>query len=344
SLAILPRLRVRDQRGAVCRVHAALSDPDDALLQRLHGRAPRRAAQGAVPEARVHSLRVRAPGLAARRAARRLSRLRRSRPPLCRHADLASRRIQPRHRSHGVSTTMNDQAVDLHDVQGNIIKAYPRFGFPRARYLFFRINNGKAGRQFLSELLPHITTSAPWLEKGAAADGSARPEVTMNVALTFEGLRRLGVPQASLQSFPEAFASGMRARRAILGDDGPSAPDKWDPIWQDPDPVHLFVAISGGTFEQIQHCQDRILALRGASTDAIQLLDGHRGPSGKTLPYQDASAIFINDEATPREHFGYADGISNVFFKGSLADSSNVVGGGKRNASGGWEPLETGEF
>jgi Dyp-type peroxidase family len=237
---------------------------------------------------------------------------------------------------------MNDQAVDLHDVQGNIIKAYPRFGFPRARYLFFRINDGKAGRQFLTELLAHITTSAPWLKKGAAADGSARPEVATNVALTFEGLRRLGVPQASLQSFPEAFASGMRARRAILGDDGPSAPDKWDRIWQDPDPVHLFVAISGGTFEQIQRCQDSILA--GANPAAIQLLDGHRGPDGRTLPYQDASAIFINDEATPREHFGYADGISNPFFKGSLADSSNVVGGGKRSRSGGWEPLETGEF
>jgi len=239
---------------------------------------------------------------------------------------------------------MNDRAVDLHDVQGNIIKAYPRFGFPRARYLFFRINDAKAGRGFLAKLLPLITTSAPWLKEGNAADGSARPDVATNVAFTFEGLRRLGVPQASLQSFPEAFASGMKARRAILGDDGPSAPDKWDAVWQDPDPVHLFVAICGGTFEQIQRCHDRILALRGASADAIQLLDGHRGPDGQKLPYQDASAIFINDEVTPREHFGYADGISNPFFKGSLADSSNVVGGGKRRGAGGWEPLETGEF
>jgi hypothetical protein len=93
---------------------------------------------------------------------------------------------------------MNDRAVDLHDVQGNIIKAYPRFGFPRARYLFFRISDGKAGRRFLAELLPLITSSAPWLQHGNAADGSARPEVAINVALTFEGLRRLGVPPASL--------------------------------------------------------------------------------------------------------------------------------------------------
>ncbi len=237
----------------------------------------------------------------------------------------------------------DDRPVDLHDVQGNIIKAYPRLGFPRARYLFLRISDGKLGRQFLAKLLPLVTTSAPWLQRGNAADGSARPQVATNVAFTFEGLRRLGVPQASLQTFPEAFASGMKARRAILGDDGPSAPEHWDAIWQDPDPVHLFIAINGGTFEQIHQVYEHILAL-GVDGTAIKLVDGHRAPDGKTLPYQDASAIFINDEATPREHFGYADGISNPFFKGSLADSSNVVGGGKRKGDDDWEPLETGEF
>ena len=238
---------------------------------------------------------------------------------------------------------MKERPVDLHDVQGNIIKAYPRFGFPRARYVFFRVGDGKAARRFLTGLMSFITTSAPWLRRGSAKDGSARPNVATNIAFTFEGLRRCGVPQASLQSFPEAFATGMKARRAILGDDGPSAPDRWDPIWQEPEPVHLFVAINGGTFAQIEDCYQRILALRGDDT-GVQLVNGHRGPGDQLLPYQDASAIFINDEATPREHFGYADGISNPFFKGSLADSSNVVGGGKRAGADGWEPLETGEF
>jgi Dyp-type peroxidase family len=239
--------------------------------------------------------------------------------------------------------------LDLHDVQGNIIKAYPRFGYPRARYVFFRINDGQAGRDFLSDLLPLITTSAPWQLEGKAVDGSARPDVTTNVALTFEGLRRLGVPQASLQSFPEDFAGGMKTRRTILGDDGPSAPEKWDPIWAEPDPVHIFVALNASTQSQIEHCYKIVLELAGKQPDGVVVCGGHRGPDGTVLDYQDASAIFIGDEATPREHFGYVDGISNPFFKGSMSDSSHVVGGGKLaksilHGTLGWLPLETGEF
>ena len=239
--------------------------------------------------------------------------------------------------------------LDLHDVQGNIIKAYPRFGYPRARYVFFRINDGQAARNFLSDLLPLVTTSSPWQREGNAVDGSARPQVATNVALTFEGLRRLGVPQAPLQTFPEEFASGMQTRRTILGDDGPSAPENWDPIWTEPDRVHVFVALNAGTPEQIEHCYETVLALSSKQPGGVVLLGGHRGPGGAVLDYQDASAIFIGDEATPREHFGYVDGISNPFFKGAMSDSSHVVGGGKvaksiLHGTLGWEPLETGEF
>ncbi len=136
----------------------------------------------------------------------------------------------------------------------------------------------------------------------------------------------------------------MKPRRAILGDDGPSAPDKWDPIWQDPDPVHLFVAINGGTFEQIEHCYERILGLRGAN--AARSATGGRAP--RTQRADAALPRCVRRLHQRRSDAARAlwlrDGISNPFFKGSLADSSNVVGGGKRNGADGWEPLETGEF
>ena len=41
-------------------------------------------------------------------------------------------------------------------------------------------------------------------------------------------LRRSGVPQESLQSFPEAFRVGMAARARQLGDDGVNDPKNWD--------------------------------------------------------------------------------------------------------------------
>ena len=238
--------------------------------------------------------------------------------------------------------------LDLHDIQGNIVKAYPRLGFPKARYVFFRINDGNAGRRFVSDILPLITTSAPWTASGSAADGTARPDVATNIAFSFDGLWRLGLPQASLQTFPPAFAAGMKARREILGDDGPSGAEHWDPIWTSNDQVHVFVAINGGSVSQIEAAYRNIIALSQKQPGAVELLGGHRGEGGHELPYQEASAIFVGDEATPREHFGYVDGISNPFFKGALADSASVVGGGKLSMPAlpgqQWEPLETGEF
>lgn len=238
--------------------------------------------------------------------------------------------------------------LDLHDIQGNIVKAYPRFGFPKARYFFFRVNDGAGGRQFLRDLLPMITTSAPWSPRGSEADGTAIPEVATNVAFTYDGLWRLGVPQASLQSFPEEFAMGMRARAEILGDEGKSAPERWDPIWRGADPVHIFVAINAATSQGIEKAYQQVVRLAQAAT-GVELLSGHAGPGAQLLPYQDASAIYVEGQPTPKEHFGYTDGISGPFFKGALTDSSNVIGGGKVTGGNvesmsGWAPLETGEF
>ena len=55
----------------------------------------------------------------------------------------------------------NSTALDLHDIQGNIVKAYGRYGFPRGRYVLFSVCNGAAGRKFVQALAPTITTSAP---------------------------------------------------------------------------------------------------------------------------------------------------------------------------------------
>ena len=41
-------------------------------------------------------------------------------------------------------------SLDLADVQGNIVKAYGRYGFPLARYAFFAIDDGKLGRSLVA--------------------------------------------------------------------------------------------------------------------------------------------------------------------------------------------------
>jgi Dyp-type peroxidase family len=240
-------------------------------------------------------------------------------------------------------------ALDLHDIQGNIVKPYGRYGFPKARYVFFGVRDGVAGRQFVSKLAPLVTTAAPWRPNNAGPKISPIPEVTTNVAFTYHGLRDLGVPRASLQTFPDEFAMGMRARRDILGDEGPSAPDHWDSIWRQDERVHIMVALCGRDEVCLEQRYQQVLALAKAS-GGVELLTGHRGPNGaEDLPYQAASAIYEADQPTAKEHFGYTDGIGDPFFKGTGAYDANLIGGGKptglpAETAAGWAALETGEF
>ncbi|HEX5658876.1 MAG TPA: hypothetical protein VFX59_16895 [Polyangiales bacterium] len=236
--------------------------------------------------------------------------------------------------------------LDLHDIQGNIVKAYGRYGFPKGRYILFTVCEGDAGRAFVQALAPSITTSAPW-RTAAQGKGAAIPEVTTNIAFTYRGLKALGVPRASLQTFPDEFAMGMRARRDILGDDGPSAPEKWDPVWTEESmPVDILISINGRDDACLEKRYQEILALEKASAGGVVLLKGHSGPNPD---YQAATAIYDQDGPTAKEHFGYTDGIGDPFFKGVGSHESNLIGGGKVTTHSpegkqGWEPLETGEF
>ena len=238
--------------------------------------------------------------------------------------------------------------VDLSDIQGNVVRGYPRYGFPKARYVFYKINSAAAGRAFLLQLLP-LVTSAAMRSIAGAPHAKTRPTATTDVALSYAGLQALGLPQASLRQFPEELAVGMKARRGILGDDGPSAPEHWDPIWRADEPVHLMIAINGANAEAIGGRYDQISTLVAKTSGAVELLRGHRGQGRDDLPYQEGSALYEDGQPTPREHFGYVDGISNPFFKGSGAHDSAVIGGGKLVRKGfgaelSWAPLETGEF
>ncbi len=241
-------------------------------------------------------------------------------------------------------------SLDLHDIQGNIIKGYGHFGFPVVRYIFYKINNETKGREFISQVVNYITTAAKWDDTETENDAIPKPLATTNIAFTYSGLKKLGVPRQSLQSFPDEFAMGMKARHAILGDDLNSAPEKWDPIWQSEDQVDIWISINGQSVAAINERYQELVTLLNNSNNGVEQLQGHRGDNAEeTLPYQDASAIFKNGIPTPKEHFGYTDGISDPFFKGTGSNPANVIGGGKPTGDdpstiAGWEALETGEF
>lgn len=245
--------------------------------------------------------------------------------------------------------TMN---LNLHDIQGNVLKTYARQEFIYARYIFYGIRDADRGRQFVLDLTCLITTAAPWKLSGNDGEELPKPQETTNIAFTYHGLKRLGLPESSLHSFPEEFSMGMRERRDILGDNGKSAPENWDPVWnKENERVDIWLSINGKSKNAIMGRYHEIEKILAKTNGGVIQLTGHRGDNGANdLPYQDASALFdVKGDPTPKEHFGYTDGISNPFFEGTLTNPAYVLGAGKptRNSPdsiSGWEPLETGEF
>src|ERR1700743_2621722 len=106
--------------------------------------------------------------------------------------------------------------LELNEIQATLLRQRPA---PYSgAHVALRIDDAGAGRELLRRLIPHVDSAANWW---MAADA------WMSVAISYAGLEALGVPQASLESFPEAFRVGMAARADQLRDVGVNDPRNW---------------------------------------------------------------------------------------------------------------------
>lgn len=250
--------------------------------------------------------------------------------------------------------------LELADIQGNILTAYGRLGFPKARYLLFHVGNAAAGRAFVDALRLRVTTALRWpsTRKGRPVGRNpvTRPAVAINLAFTFHGLFALGVPIRTLRAMPDDFIDGMAARASILGDDVlDNTPDHWDQVWQPDQPnAHILVTLNaqadadGQAVPELDAVTAQILALTASCNQgapgAVVLLEGHRGPSSR---WQELSALMQGTQATPFEHFGFMDAIGDPVFDGQYPEGAAqglAQGQGAVDGQGRWRPLATGEF
>lgn len=238
--------------------------------------------------------------------------------------------------------------LDLLDIQGNVVRAYGRYNFPFARYVFLNIRDAKRGRTFVGAVTEEVTTGVRWDD---GPNPIKKPLSTVNIGFAYQGLKELEVPRASLIGFPMEFVMGMKKRKDILGDDGPSAPQHWDPIWRDNretdrhKDVHIWISINGQSHLDVQRRYEWLQQLVHQSAGGVAILGGHRGDNGADhLPFQDVHAVFENGRPTSKEHFGYTDGIGDPVFEGLPGKPERVVGRGKQMRDGKWSPLATGEF
>ena len=187
--------------------------------------------------------------------------------------------------------------LELDDIQALFI-APPRYPF--GRYTFLSFDSADAGRAWLAQLANQIPSARWGSTPTPAAQVLASP---VYVAFTANGLRALGVDDASLATFAEDFVAGMPARAEILGDTGPNSPEHWDGDVAS-DRLHAAVLLFASDADA--------LAQRLAELEAF--LAAHPGVT--VLSFIDLAAA---DLSRPVEHFGYRDRISVVQIEGTVS-------------------------
>ena len=215
--------------------------------------------------------------------------------------------------------TAGDLKSQLHDVQGGLLREYDTLA---CRYLFYRIDDAAKGRTWLRELVDDVTSHAGYAA-GQAENG------TLNIAFSARGLAALGLSEATIGRFPEAFRQGMRARAAALGDVGPSAPEHWEGKLGS-DEVHALVAVSHNS---VQDCRDQHAWLASVVEQTGGIAEVHSVA---------AEVVFDRRSGCPSAHFGYVDPISQPAIDG--LDGEPNPGDGALRAGGGWRSIKPGEF
>jgi deferrochelatase/peroxidase EfeB len=262
-------------------------------------------------------------------------------------------------------------ALHLADIQGNVLSAYGKLGFPKGRFITLNIQDPAAGRAFVNALLPGVTTALRWPSRRTAPRPGMvpvpRPEVAVNIAFSFSGLLALGISVRTLRGLPDEFIDGMAARAPMLGDnfDGTDPAKTWDSVWTaargdrlGAKAVHVLVTLnaqmnSDGTAVAALEAKTREIEALCMKLGGVQILAGHNRP-GQPSPasYQDLSAIMVPGPdgtvlPSPKEHFGYTDAIGDPVFEGEfpgIEERHDERGNGAFDGAGNWRPLAAGEF
>jgi Dyp-type peroxidase family len=191
-----------------------------------------------------------------------------------------------------------NESVELHDVQGIIIKGYDKL--KAATFLLLEITDTQKTKQWIAAQLPSITH---------AKTSTQTLDSAIQIAFTYAGVTKLNVPAEGLLTFPPEFIEGMvtEHRSRMLGDLDDSAPDKW--TWggteKDFSSIHLLLMIYATDDNLLQHLlAEQKAALETADLKIVYQLDTSKLPNEK-------------------EHFGFRDGIAQPIMRGINHTSDN---------------------
>jgi deferrochelatase/peroxidase EfeB len=198
--------------------------------------------------------------------------------------------------------------LEFDDIQHFLLTRTPALA---ARYEFLSFRKPDAGRRWLAGLVDKVGT--------AKSVGSASPDSRwVTLAFTWNGLRALGVDEASLATFPEEFRQGMAARAQILGTTGANHPDHWLGGLASPS-LHAIAILFARDARERERCK----------AEHARYLSEIGGV--EVLSSLDLEAIHPGE---PREHFGYRDRLTHPVIEGT----------GEEPPPGADSPIKAGEF
>ena len=209
-----------------------------------------------------------------------------------------------------VSQTRTVAMLEFEDIQHILLTRAPALA---ARYEFLSFHNGAGGRAWVSAIREKIHSAA------SMRAGIDKDKRWVTAAFTWNGLRALGLDEASLTSFPEEFKQGMAARAEMLGDTGLNAPQYWVGGLESSD-LHAIVILFARDDAEHDRCvfeHEKVVA------DC---------PGVEVLSVLDLKAIPPLDYA--HDHFGYRDRLSQPVIEGA----------GEEPTPGSGDPLKAGEF
>jgi Dyp-type peroxidase family len=225
-------------------------------------------------------------------------------------------------------------AIEWADIQGNILRGYV---FTRARYAFIEIVDAEKAYGWLAETIAPRVEAPPlgWRQPAGSA---------LNIGFSYAGLQALETDQAALAAFPPEFRDGMWRRASSLGDQAwqsdwyqqakevgpgrrellrppPTEVRPWqrtagisgDPSTAPTQRAHVLISVYGDDDGVLDNCLDQLQIPQSppggnlAGLTHVEVLT----PNGRDEG--DPPAEASNEPVRPRyrrEHFGFADGIS----------------------------------
>ena len=187
--------------------------------------------------------------------------------------------------------------LQLDDIQGIILRGYGSFA--RVRHFIVAVADAGRARIFIGNLIGSIpaTINPEKLAITTAATWHVKPDYTLNLAFTYEGLSALGVPPTLLAGFAPEFASGAIGNATAIFDVDASAPANWEGNMGVTSEVHAIFSLFARTSHELESRTSELLTAISDSFRLTHRHDGHALPDGYV-------------------HFGYRDGLSQPWIAG----------------------------